>query len=380
MEVAWAITANHGGGYAYRLCPIEPDEELSEECFQRHHLSFSGTSQKIVDPTGSLVSEAPLVSTTRGTFPEGSQWARNPFPMEKGIIDPIPGLPEVYGRGPFNFSVVDQVVLPEDLEPGRYVLSWRWDAEQTKQVWSQCSDVLIVSSAAATATAAVSSSSSSSSSLLPSGSRHLCVADSLGLDVEDCDAWVALYDALGGDAWPDTWRAGCGVDAATGESLMRTNPCGCNAFWQKNVVCTGTRDLKRITEIYLLGSEVTGSLIPSAPSSAPPSFLGNFTALVALSLVSTNITGTLPSDIFDRLTNLQMVWLDHNPNLGGAIPQSLSSIPDGQMTAFELHGSAFDGALPNNVDWAGIPDCTLNGLIFDCPLPTGAETCGAACA
>ena len=66
------------------------------------------------------------------------------------------------------------------------------------------------------------------------------------------------------------------------------------------------RDLKRITEIYLLGPEVTGSLIPSAPSSASPSFLGNFTALVALSLVSTNITGTLPSDIFDRLTNLQM--------------------------------------------------------------------------
>ena len=162
VEVAWAITANHGGGYAYRLCPIEPDEELSEECFQRHHLSFGGTSQKIVDPTGSLVSEAPLVSTTRGTFPEGSQWARNPFPMEKGIIDPIPGLPEVYGRGPFNFSVVDQVVLPEDLEPGRYVLSWRWDAEQTKQVWSQCSDVLIVSSAAATATATAAVSSSSS--------------------------------------------------------------------------------------------------------------------------------------------------------------------------------------------------------------------------
>ena len=40
-EVAWAITANHGGGYAYRLCPLS-DNELSEECFQSNHLSFAG--------------------------------------------------------------------------------------------------------------------------------------------------------------------------------------------------------------------------------------------------------------------------------------------------------------------------------------------------
>jgi hypothetical protein len=27
-----------------------------------------------------------------------------------------------------------------------------------------------------------------------------------------------------------------------------------------------------------------------------------------------------------------------------------------------------------------IPDCTLNGQVFECPLPDGAEVCGAACA
>ena len=219
VEVAWAITANHGGGYAYRLCPIDNDtaESLSEECFQSHHLSFSGTTQKIVDPEGNLVSEAPLVWTSKGTHPEGSQWARNPFPMEEGVIDPIPNLPDAFGRGPFNYSVVDEVALPADLNPGRYVLSWRWDAEQTKQVWSQCSDVEIAAKdghASPTAPHASSLSSSSSSpplpssaaaphaalrqmqQTLPSGARNLCVADSLGLDVGDCDAWVALYDAL----------------------------------------------------------------------------------------------------------------------------------------------------------------------------------------
>ena len=31
-EVTWQITANHGGGYQYRLCP--EGRPLTEECFQ----------------------------------------------------------------------------------------------------------------------------------------------------------------------------------------------------------------------------------------------------------------------------------------------------------------------------------------------------------
>ena len=40
VEVAWGITANHGGGYQYRLCPRS--EKLTEECFQRNVLPFEG--------------------------------------------------------------------------------------------------------------------------------------------------------------------------------------------------------------------------------------------------------------------------------------------------------------------------------------------------
>ena len=74
---------------------------------------------------------------------------------------------------------------------------------------------------------------------------------------------------------------------------MRTNPCGCNGFWQKSVVCSAKRDLKRITEIYLLGTEVSGSLDDTgavgsrSSSSSSNKFLGNFSALVALSLAPT---------------------------------------------------------------------------------------------
>ena len=37
-EVIWQITANHGGGYQYRLCPA--DEQLTEKCFQKYPLDF----------------------------------------------------------------------------------------------------------------------------------------------------------------------------------------------------------------------------------------------------------------------------------------------------------------------------------------------------
>lgn len=42
----------------------------------------------------------------------------------------------------YDFTVVDKVRVPA--RAGRYVLSWRWDAEQTPQVWGNCALVDIV--------------------------------------------------------------------------------------------------------------------------------------------------------------------------------------------------------------------------------------------
>merc|ERR1719261_909502 len=39
--------------------------------------------------------------------------------------------------------IVDQVLIPADLVPGEYVLGWRWDCEESSQVWSSCADVTI---------------------------------------------------------------------------------------------------------------------------------------------------------------------------------------------------------------------------------------------
>merc|ERR1719182_1195553 len=40
--VGWALSAQHSGGYSYRLCP--KDSALTEDCFQSNTLSFSGNS------------------------------------------------------------------------------------------------------------------------------------------------------------------------------------------------------------------------------------------------------------------------------------------------------------------------------------------------
>ena len=48
-----------------------------------------------------------------------------------------PGLPQ------FLFTVMDKVEVPADLSPGTYVLSFRWDCEQTPQIWSGCSSINI---------------------------------------------------------------------------------------------------------------------------------------------------------------------------------------------------------------------------------------------
>jgi predicted carbohydrate-binding protein with CBM5 and CBM33 domain len=40
--------------------------------------------------------------------------------------------------------ISDEVVVPKDISPGQYVVSWRWDCEETAQVWASCGDVNIV--------------------------------------------------------------------------------------------------------------------------------------------------------------------------------------------------------------------------------------------
>jgi hypothetical protein len=45
---------------------------------------------------------------------------------------------------PTTLYIEDTVQIPEHIAPGEYVLGWRWDCEETTQIWQSCSDITIV--------------------------------------------------------------------------------------------------------------------------------------------------------------------------------------------------------------------------------------------
>merc|ERR1712146_62955 len=48
------------------------------------------------------------------------------------------------GAEGFPFSIMDEVKVPSHFEEGEYLLSWRWDCEQSPQIWQQCADIRLV--------------------------------------------------------------------------------------------------------------------------------------------------------------------------------------------------------------------------------------------
>jgi len=131
--------------------------------------------------------EIRAVRVSEGVLPMGSAWTRNPVPAcgdtyHGGACDdyrprPLhcshegqfpPPAPGVHGFGgaactleerdyeahprcrcsskefaekSLQFGVVDKVHVPA--KPGKYVLGWRLDADQTPQVWGTCADITI---------------------------------------------------------------------------------------------------------------------------------------------------------------------------------------------------------------------------------------------
>jgi len=209
-EVAWAIDANHGGGYQYRLCPAGVPQ--TEACFQANTLKFVGETQWLQFGGGMNVNNRTEIPATTvpgdKVVPKGSTWRKNPIPAcnspisggsgvwrrDNGVAIGLrthkwnknfsgaarhdlayffsafcdaptfePPLPDLFGFGgsacnaeygdrkctheerlrmTFDFGIVDKVEVPI-VPAGDYTLSWRWDTEQTAQVWTSCADVTI---------------------------------------------------------------------------------------------------------------------------------------------------------------------------------------------------------------------------------------------
>jgi hypothetical protein len=149
VEVAWSLVVNHGGGYAYRLCPA--DEAQTESCFQRQHLRFAG-DESIIRWNSGMEQRISAKTLTKGTMPPGSAWRRNPIPPQSYFGEgaeefpaPCEGCTGAIYPG-VTYSIVDRIELASDLTPGEYTLSWRWDAEENPQVWTNCADVRVEAS------------------------------------------------------------------------------------------------------------------------------------------------------------------------------------------------------------------------------------------
>ena len=195
IMVAWAISANHGGGYHYRLCKVS--DGISEECFQKTPLKFAGNTSFILNSNGTIRTEFPRRTVAQGTSPEGSEWAMDPIPgcktcedAHEHCGDPLPPIPESqpggamtdpwntqvecyglccgagsskehgecpegteffeplsgisgFGKNIPDWSIGDRVTIPADLEEGEYMLGWRWDCEESTQVWQNCADIIL---------------------------------------------------------------------------------------------------------------------------------------------------------------------------------------------------------------------------------------------
>ena len=216
VEASWALYANHGGGYSYRLCkrdPTKPVDGITEDCFQGTPLDFVGNLTTIRYPNGEKPPfTIPAVSTNVGTHPAGSMWRKNPVPMcncdlgylcgvkDAGVAaagtrgagaykptadvgpvdaktmftpynktnfhpgqtssvcptgvqypsmwdDGLGGPPYEPGTGmqqsTYRYEMIDELKVPTNIPAGEYVLSWRWDCEETPQVWNSCADLKI---------------------------------------------------------------------------------------------------------------------------------------------------------------------------------------------------------------------------------------------
>jgi len=193
-KVAWAMWANHGGGYSWRLCPAN-SSKVDEACFQRTVLAFAGNATSTIEYGKMYLYDKarknlPTYEIPRAVFTDanGGQWARNPIPAcdlcdqtdcvkhkswlqrqhcaqgcsglnmsfcPPGLTQfkpPLPGFSgyvvgangdeDFFAHG-FPFSIVDHVKVPGHLSPGDYILSWRWDCEQSKQIWQNCADIVV---------------------------------------------------------------------------------------------------------------------------------------------------------------------------------------------------------------------------------------------
>jgi len=131
---------NMGGEHATGQTPQQTDKIMA--FFLDEHL----VQAIALDPTGQAEAwEKESANTSVGVH--GLPFA--PPSLDGKVIDAVtpligfsPGTGELWLD---DLLLVDHVQVPSDLPEGDYILSFRWDCEQTSQVWNQCASIRIES-------------------------------------------------------------------------------------------------------------------------------------------------------------------------------------------------------------------------------------------
>ncbi|KAG9257146.1 uncharacterized protein F5Z01DRAFT_617106 [Emericellopsis atlantica] len=152
IEVQWCIDNNgdHGGMYTYRLCqdqaivdkfldpdylPTEAEKQAAEDCFEQGVLPCT-------DVDGQACGYSPDCA-------EGDPCYRNDwFTCEKfgeGGCIAVDGAPinSCYTSIAGGYTVTDRVRLPDDFVAEHTLLSFKWNAFQTPQIYLNCADIAI---------------------------------------------------------------------------------------------------------------------------------------------------------------------------------------------------------------------------------------------
>jgi len=114
-------------GYAWAMNPIP-----------RIHFDSSSSGQ----PAGWTGCDSPAKGAKCIAFPPLCMGDTGWKPINGSRVSPT----DVHGLcsgDATDVTIVDRVVVPAELPAGDYVLGFRWDCEETAQVWSSCADVHI---------------------------------------------------------------------------------------------------------------------------------------------------------------------------------------------------------------------------------------------
>lgn len=105
---------------------------VTEQCFQNGHLNFDGPYTWVTNTARrqSFVRE----TAVRTTDVNGNQWNKMNI---QGSANPG-------NSDKVEWFWKDRVMVPQSLATGRYVLSFRWDCQNTPQVWNSCANIEIV--------------------------------------------------------------------------------------------------------------------------------------------------------------------------------------------------------------------------------------------